>query len=113
MKTVAAIRGYLLDRQANAMRRPAMYHASPESMEDCFFLLDDLLASIGDNEPGSYTDFLVEHGFQAARFTDQPADGKGVSERFDELVRFLAAYMATAANFRPVAQPDMEAPGDA
>ena len=111
MQTGAQISAYLLDSVELALRRPAMYHGSPKSMEECFFLLDDLLAFIAGNQRGLYAEYLVEQGYQAARFTTfPPGDGSGRvgTERFAAFVAFCTAYMKISPNFRRDAMPDPE-----
>lgn len=114
MKTGEQIRAYLLDFVANAMLRPAMYHGSPESMEECFMLVDNVLAQITGDEFGLYGEYLMERGYGAARFTDpsRAVGAAGLDERFGEFGRFFATYMNTSANYRRDATPDSKGAGD-
>ena len=109
MKTSEQIRAYLLDAVDHALRRPMMYHSSPESMEECFALIDDLLAFMAGDAHSPYTEYLVEQGFGAMRFTTRlPGAGQAEGDRFRAFAQFFAAYLMASPHYQRSTRPDSE-----
>lgn len=95
------------EQSACRLERPCMYHASPESLEDSFVLIDrmraKLISLLNDELEGTvpgYSEFLAGRGYGSASICARKRLA-GEEPTFDDVVTVWKAYVAECWNQRP------------